>query len=265
MNITLNPSPNRTAGRNYYWTLDNLINHRVGKPATVDKIVYHWIDGTLADADAVFANPAKQVSAHYAIENDQVHQYVSLKDTAWHCGVGRVNSESVGIEHSAQPGRDATDATYESSALLVVQVAQSFGKRVDDFQHLKHNQVLATQCPGTLDIGRIVQRAREIEGASNTLPPVQIVQTAAQVSVPVVQTFWVTVTAKQLIVRTGPGTNYPSVPAKQLAAGNSVECFEVVTGNDPYGDGRNLWLHTEVSKLYIWAGGTNYQPKTNQT
>lgn len=150
MQITFSQSPNYTPGR---------------QGNQVDTVVYHWIDGYQSVADSRFADPSSKVSAHFSVEDASVHQYVRIQDTAWHAGNWPVNLRSVGIEHSAQPGRDASDATYASSAQLVLQVARSLGKRVDDLRHIPHSSVRATQCPGTLNIGRIVQQARSLEGA----------------------------------------------------------------------------------------------------
>lgn len=169
MNIDWIGSPNYTEGRKYYWTYDNFKNRRIGKLANVDTIVYHWINGNLNLADRVFLDSKKQVSAHFGIEDSIVHQYVKRENTAWHCGNGKINSESIGIEHSAQPDRPATDSTYETSAQLVYFICSSMGKRVDDFKHIGHKEIVPTQCPGTLDIQRIVNRAREIE-AQNISP-----------------------------------------------------------------------------------------------
>lgn len=166
MNIDWIGSPNYTEGRKYYWTFDNFKNGRIGKTATLDKIVYHWINGNLNLADRAFLNSKKQVSAHFGVEDSVVHQYVKRENTAWHSGNGKVNSESFGIEHSADPDRPASDATYETSAQLVYFICSSQGKRVDDFKHIKHRDIVPTQCPGTLDVDRIVNRAREIESAN---------------------------------------------------------------------------------------------------
>jgi len=268
MNLTTIPIPawngttgNYSPGRIYYNA-----GPKNGKTATVDKIVYHWIDGRLSTADDTFRNPYSVHSAHFAVENNTVHQYVKLSDTAYNAGVATVNAESVAIEHSAQPGRDASDATYESSAQIVYKTAQALGKRVDDFQHIPHNKVIATACPGTIDIARIVNRAREIERQASPAVSVPVIQ-AITVSSPAPQpvSFFVTVTIPQLRVRTAPTTDSPERSDKLLVKGDRVEIAEAVQGQDPYNDGRSIWLHTKVSGLYIWAAGTDYQPTPNQS
>jgi len=158
MQITTIPIPayNDVTGRG---------NYRSGREGNaVNTIVYHWIDGTQQVADLIFTDPTRVVSAHFSVEDDSVHQYVRIQDTAFHAGKYSMNLRSIGIEHSAQPGRDASDATYETSAQLVVQIARSLGKKVSDLNHIPHSAVVATACPGSLDIDRIVTRARALEG-----------------------------------------------------------------------------------------------------
>lgn len=145
--ITYIPSPNFTLGR---------------RGNAADTFVIHWIDGYQKIADRRFADPSSQVSAHFSVEDGNVHQYVRLQDTAWHAGSFGMNLRSVGIEHSAQPGRDASDATYEESAQLVVQVAKSLGKPVTAFRFVRHGDIVPTQCCGTVDVQRIYRRALEI-------------------------------------------------------------------------------------------------------
>lgn len=58
-------------------------------------------------------------------------------------------------------------------------------------------------------------------------------------------------------VRTGPGTQYPinadHTPNGKLGVGTNFEYIAVVTGQDPYGDGRNQWVESEFHN-YVWEG-----------
>lgn len=140
MNITQVPSPNQTAGR---------------QGNKVSLVVIHWIVGTLASADAVFKTPGK-TSAHYGIENGVVHQYVSEANTAYHAGDWNTNLKSIGIEHSAAPGRPASDTTYATSIQLIAEICKRYGLNPDT-AIVPHNSIVATQCPGTMDLNRIKQ------------------------------------------------------------------------------------------------------------
>lgn len=139
------PSSNYTAGRQ-------------GKK--IDRIVLHWIVGTVASADAVFKNPAKQVSAHYAISGTTAHQYVKEEDTAYHAGNWDMNLRSVGIEHEGGPTLPITEGTYKASAKLVSDIAKRHGIPLDRTHVIGHKEVKATQCPGTLDIDRVIRDAK---------------------------------------------------------------------------------------------------------
>lgn len=128
----------------------------------VDRIYIHWIVGNLATADNVFSSPASQVSAHYGVENGTVHQYVNEAHTAWHAGTGSENQRSIGIEHSAAPGRDASSQTLETSAQLIAEICKRHNIPCDRNHIKKHSENIATQCPGTIPIDYLVQRANQI-------------------------------------------------------------------------------------------------------
>lgn len=128
----------------------------------IDRIVIHWMVGTLAAADAVFKKTTPGTSAHYGIEDDIVHQYVKEENVAYHAGVYTMNQRSIGIEHSADPNRPATNSTYSTSAQIVADVCKRYGIPLDREHILGHNQVKATQCPGTMDIDRIIREAKAL-------------------------------------------------------------------------------------------------------
>lgn len=134
----------------------NFSKGRGGKK--IKYIVIHWIVGKLSAADAVFASTARQSSAHYAVGNGVVHQYVAEENTAWHCGVFASNQESIGIEHEGGPTLPITDGVYKTSAELIA----SIWKRHGIIPLRKHSEFKATQCPGTLDLARLERLARDI-------------------------------------------------------------------------------------------------------
>lgn len=127
------------------------------KPIT--KIVIHWIVGNLAAADATFLKP-NGVSAHYGVEDDNVHQYVKEENVAYHAGVYSVNQESIGIEHSADPNRPASEATYQTSGKLIAEIAKRHSIPLDRQHILKHSEIKATQCPGTMDLDKLINIAK---------------------------------------------------------------------------------------------------------
>lgn len=177
------------------WGLSSLIPGVSGRLfQKIDTIVIHWMDGTLASTDRVFMGksiPVRPVSSHFGIEDGEVHQYVKLQDTAWHAGNWLVNLRSVGIEHSAQPGRDATDATYETSSQLIVEICRQLGLTPSRDLLKRHSDIVPTQCPGTIDIDRIARRSVEIWNGklADGSQPITITTASTQVSTAVTRSF----------------------------------------------------------------------------
>lgn len=238
---------NYKVGRTYY------NGSRVGQVAVVDKIVYHWMDGTLASTDATFQNPGRIASAHYGIEDNNVHQYVSVVDTSFNSGIGFINCESIAIEHAGSQTNQITDYTYETSAGLTFVIARNFNWDIGSLRSRmhKHNEYINTACPGTLDLDRIYRRVVELSNQgtlASSPPPVQVPTT-----------FWVQVIATpSLNVRTSPTIGNNIVIGKTLYPGNTLEIAEGVQGQSI--DGNALWYRTKVSSDYIWSGGTKIIP-----
>ena len=135
-------------------------NYTQGRGKKIDRIVVHWIVGKLSAADAVFKNPSTDLSAHYAIGNKITHQYVTEDNTAWHAGVWTMNQRSIGIEHEGGPNLPISDETYKTSAKLIAEIAQRYGIPLDRNHIIGHREVKPTQCPGTLDIDRLISLAK---------------------------------------------------------------------------------------------------------
>jgi hypothetical protein len=149
-NLTWYGSPNFTPGR-----------------TDVEFVVIHWMDGYLAAADATFQNTVRQTSAHYGVEDDTIHQYVDEANTAWHAGDFEANRRSIGIEHSAMPGRPASDATYASAIWLITGICQRYG--LDPaVAILPHQHFTSTDCPGTMDLPRIIAGVQGALGGAST-------------------------------------------------------------------------------------------------
>lgn len=150
------------------WIGANSANFQKGRNgSTVSKVVIHWIVGKLAAADATFQDPKRIASAHYGVGNKVIHQYVKEEDTAYHAGNLTVNRQSIGIEHEGGPDLPISEETYKTSAQLVADICRRYAIPVDRTHIIKHSEVKATQCPGTLDIDRLVSMVGSI------LAPVQ--------------------------------------------------------------------------------------------
>lgn len=117
----------------------------------IDRIVIHYIVGTLAAADGTFLDPEAQVSAHYGIGEGELHQYVGEENTAWHAGDLSMNQRSIGIEHSADQDRAPDQFTYDTSIALCTRICREYGLD-PQAQIIPHNSVVSTSCPGTVDL-----------------------------------------------------------------------------------------------------------------
>lgn len=121
----------------------------------------------------IFQN--RQASTHFYVRLDGVvEQYVELENTAWHMEHQWWNSKSVGIEHAEKVTNGWWDSVrtpelYEASARLIAwlreinylpDITEHWIRRDRDIRAEEH--MPAKDCPGGLDIGRIINRANEI-------------------------------------------------------------------------------------------------------
>jgi N-acetyl-anhydromuramyl-L-alanine amidase AmpD len=139
-------------------------NRTVGREGNVvDLIVDHWTVVMFEGAIRRFKDPTSRLSAHYVIGQDgRIAQLVSEDDAAYHAGKYAVNLRSIGIEHEASPTMAPTAALYAASARLHREIAGRHGLalRVGGTV-LPHHAIAPTECPGTLDLDRIVREATE--------------------------------------------------------------------------------------------------------
>ena len=139
-------------------------NYHIGRDGRrVAFIVEHWTASSFDAAYARFMDPRSIVSAHYLISRDgRIVQLVSEDDTAYHAGDYEANEESIGIEHEASPSLAPSDALYAASAALHADIAARYAMTLEvGSTVVPHNAIVATQCPGTLDLERIVEQSRE--------------------------------------------------------------------------------------------------------
>jgi len=138
----------------------NFYQGRDGNPITL--IVDHWMATTFDGALAHFMSPTAQVSAHYLIsQQGRIVQVVRDEDTAYHAGNWTVNQLSIGIEHEGGPNLPPfPDTLYAASAWLHHKLSLDYGIRLVVGETVKpHRAITPTQCPGTLDLDRIVREA----------------------------------------------------------------------------------------------------------
>jgi N-acetylmuramoyl-L-alanine amidase len=137
---------------------------------TIDRVVLHWFGiGDLESANSRFQNPASRVSAHYGISDLLVYQWVNEEDVAWHAGNYPINQRSIGIEHNATTAQNASEQTYRTAGELLRDICTRHNIPLDREHILKHSECSATQCPGTLDIDKIIAIAKG-ESMSEDIP-----------------------------------------------------------------------------------------------
>ena len=137
----------------------NSMSGRSGNPVSL--FVDHWTVGSLTSAIREFKTAGTEKSAHYIVGLDgRIVQLVPDEDTAYHAGNFDVNLISIGIEHEAGPTTPPTDALYAASAWLHAQLSAKYHIALEPLVTVKrHNQIVLTACPGTLDVDRIVKEA----------------------------------------------------------------------------------------------------------
>jgi hypothetical protein len=146
-------------------------------------VLHHTTTNSFNSTRDWFCNHNRGGSAHYCIDrHGEIYQFVSLSDTAWHCGdrkrPWRLNNQrSVGIELTQQDPSPFTTSQYSSLAYLVLWLCQKFKipPVIIDEPHITkpplellefrgvcgHSSVVITDCPGPFfDWGRL---AKEME------------------------------------------------------------------------------------------------------
>lgn len=146
-------------------------------------IIVHTTVGSFESALSWFARASSGVSSHYVVGLDgRLAQLVNEGDTARHAG--RVlrptaspivqsaqdpNLISVGIEF--EDGGDPfavhrPSTQYETGARLIAGIARRWAIPLDRDHVIGHREVFAAkECPGNLDIDRLLAEARSVGGA----------------------------------------------------------------------------------------------------
>lgn len=138
----------------------NFTKNRAGRQ--LKYIIIHWFGGgTLESANSRFQNPDSKASAHYGISKGRLWQWVRDTDASWNAGVFSFTLQSIGIEHDAKPGFALSDQDYELSGQLVASLCHRYGLPLNRQTVIGHNQAKPTQCPGTINIDRIIAIAKK--------------------------------------------------------------------------------------------------------
>src|SRR5258708_11421780 len=115
------------------FTPANRNNYEVGRGSEkISFIILHWSGNeSLTETDTKFANSNRLASAHLAIDNFEIHQYVKDSDTAFHSGLALVDKQSIGIICIGGENMPVTEATYQTLALVIEELARKYRIPID--------------------------------------------------------------------------------------------------------------------------------------
>lgn len=154
-------------GRKWDGKTGNLDHNRTG----TSLIILHTMDGFVDGTTQQFKT--HNTSAHYGIGMDGgITLYVPEDCVAYHAGRYSVNQVSIGIEHEDEGNEsiERSSALYETSAKLVEDISFTYDIPLDRGHIKKHNEVVATQCPGALDVDRIIVQAVALRQTRSVSP-----------------------------------------------------------------------------------------------
>lgn len=210
----------------------------------INTIILHTMVGYKVGTRVHFNTPRKgsPSSAHYGVNMDgSIDHFLEETFTAYHCGNYEVNLQSIGIECEdlGNPNVTRTDQLYESVSRLVADICQYYTIPVNREHIKKHTEVSVayTPCPHSLDIDRIITRAREILGQETT-PSIKVIVTSTTGLR--IRSKSTTMSASQGVVKKGT-----VITAEQIVEGENI-------------NGNNLWVQLKGQMAFIWAGGTDY-------
>ncbi len=225
-------------------------------------IVVHIMDGFLSGTDAWFNDPRCPASAHYGIgKTGEIHQYVDEADTAWHAGsISKPNwtllkrdnqgnsinpnRYTIGVEHEGKSGEVWTDATYQSSAWLIKDIANRWVIPIDRDHIVGHYQIdldRRSGCPGKgIDFDKLINLARQLAGQPASYNLINLSGSA-------------TVSRNVNIRSQAPSTTAQVV---KMVTANTTLSFVGFTSNGENVQGNAHW-YKMADGNFFWAGATD--------
>lgn len=142
-----------------------------GREVAVDQLVFHTTTTTWASTISTFRTGSRLVSAHYVCDEllDRIARCVREEDRAWANGSWPSNQRAISIEAVDNGGYDEPrdPSLYVREAALVADIARRRPQIPLELHDdparpgcLEHRDVVATHCPGTLDVPLIMGMAR---------------------------------------------------------------------------------------------------------
>ncbi|MFL2019670.1 N-acetylmuramoyl-L-alanine amidase [Weissella hellenica] len=141
----------------------------------IDRILIHHNATTNKDVaiNTWLASGAAQTSAHYEVADNELIGTVGEQTAAWHAGNADMNARSIGIEHknaTGAPSWTISEATYVTSAKLIADIARRYGFYPDSTHVIPHKHVVATACPGGIDMNKLIGMAQTFYNGGKVKP-----------------------------------------------------------------------------------------------
>lgn len=118
-------------------------------------VIHHSAGTSIEGCRNRFMDASEDGSAHYAIKNDVVQQYVDEGDGAWHAGDNWANTHTIGIENvnaTGAPSWDVDERTIETCCELMAEIAlrHNLYPLRRNANVWGHKDFSSTYCPGVL-------------------------------------------------------------------------------------------------------------------
>jgi len=136
----------------------NESNYTKGRKQRIQYIVVHYTanDGDTANNNGnYFAQPNRNASAHYFVDESNIVQSVKDTDTAWHCGAKSYkhelcrNDNSIGIEMCSKKDKQGkyyiNENTQSNTINLIKQLMQEYDIPIENV--IRHYDVTGKLCP----------------------------------------------------------------------------------------------------------------------
>lgn len=121
---------------------------------SIDRVIFHTVEGSYAGTISWIQNPSSGVSYHYLVGskgavNGEITQFVRQKDIGHHAGNWTYNQHAVGIaiEGFADSAQFFTRAARDTIANIIKFVWNEYGFTKDRVHIIGHNQVPDTATP----------------------------------------------------------------------------------------------------------------------
>lgn len=139
----------------------------------IDRVVIHHNSGTnYQGALSTWLKGGRaNTSAHYEITPTQIIGAVDETRSAWHAGNKAMNQRSIGLEHvnsAGAPDWPVAEETLKLSAKLCADICKRYGIPIDSTHIIPHKSIVATDCPGGINMAHYIDLVRQAAGQTVT-------------------------------------------------------------------------------------------------